>query len=47
VATRTTAGQWVVWLVTNNLETDKIQIDVGFLATDRHKLKKEISVVSD
>ena len=40
------ASQWVVWLVTNRLETDNIQRDVGFLGTDRHELKKEISVVS-
>lgn len=34
-------------LVTDSLETNDIQGDVGFLGTDCHELKKEFSVVSD
>ena len=47
MAAGTTTGHRVVWLVTNGLETNDIQGDVWFLGTDRHKLKKEFSVVSD
>ena len=36
-----------MWLITNSLETDDIQRNVGFLGADRSKLKKELSVVSD
>lgn len=47
MATRTTTGHWVVWLVIDGFETDDIQRDVWFFGTDRHELKKEISVVSN
>ena len=46
MAARTTAGHWIMRLVTNSLETDGIQGDVWFLGADCHELKEEFSVVS-
>ena len=46
MAARTTASHWIMWLVTDSLETDGIQGDVWFLGADCHKLEKEFPVVS-
>jgi hypothetical protein len=47
VAARTTTGRWVVWPVTNGIETNGTQRAVWFLGANPHKLKEEFPVVSD